>query len=59
MSTQAGVALFMVEHDLRGLSPRQQASAHRALGEAVRREAQRGGSIRYVQRVFAEAAAPR
>jgi hypothetical protein len=53
VSTQAGVALFMVELDLRGLSPGQLASAHRALGEAVRREAQRGGQIRYVQRVLA------
>lgn len=55
MSTQAGLALFMVEHDMRGLSPGQLASAHRALGEAVRREARRGGRIRYVQRVLAAA----
>lgn len=53
MGTQTGLALFMVEHDLRGLSPRQLPSAHRALGEAVRREARRGGRIRYVQCVLA------
>ena len=53
MGTQAGLSLFMVEHDLRGLSPGQLASAHRALGDAVRREARRGGRIRYVQRVLA------
>ena len=53
MNAQAGLALFMVEHDLRGLSPRQLASAHQALGEAVRREARRGARIRYVQRVLA------
>jgi hypothetical protein len=43
----------MVEHDLRGLSPEQLANAHRALGEAVHREARRGGQIRYVQCVVA------
>jgi len=43
----------MVEHDLGGLSQGQVANAHRALGEAVRREARRGGRIRYVQRVLA------
>ena len=53
MGTQAEPGLFMVEHDLRGLSPQQLASAHQALGEAVRREARRGGRIRYVQRVLA------
>ena len=41
------------EHDLRGLSPGQLASVHRALGEAVRREIGRGRQIRYVQRICA------
>jgi hypothetical protein len=45
--------LFLVEHDLRGLSPWQLATAHRALDEAVRRENQRGRLIRYVQRIYA------
>jgi len=45
--------LFLVEHDLRGLSPWQLASVHRALDEAVRRENQRGRQIRYVQRIYA------
>jgi hypothetical protein len=45
--------LYLVEHDLRGLSPPQLASVHRALGEAVRREARRGSRIRYVQRIYA------
>jgi len=45
--------LYLVEHDLRGLSPAQLASVHRALGEAVRREIRRGGRIRYVQRIYA------
>ena len=45
--------LYLVEHDLHGLSPPQLASVHRALGEAVRREARRGGLIRYVQRIYA------
>ena len=44
--------LYLVEHDLRGLSSRQLASVHRALGEAVRRENRRGGQIRYVQRIY-------
>jgi len=43
--------LYLVEHDLRGLSPAQLASLHRALGEAVRRESRRGGRIRYLQRI--------
>ena len=47
--------LFLVEHDLRGLTSWQLASVHRALGEAVRRENQRGGEIRYVQRIYAPA----
>ena len=45
--------LFLVEHDLRGLSSWQLATVHRALGEAVRRENQRGGRIRYVQCIYA------
>jgi hypothetical protein len=45
--------LYLVEHDLRGLSPSQLASVHRALGEAVRREIRRGSRIRYVQRIYA------
>jgi Nickel responsive protein SCO4226-like len=45
--------LFLVEHDLRGLLPWQLAAVHRALGEAVRRENQRGRQIRYVQRIYA------
>jgi uncharacterized protein DUF4242 len=45
--------LYLVEHNLRGLSPPQLASVHRALGEAVRREARRGSRIRYVQRIYA------
>jgi hypothetical protein len=42
----------MVEHDFRGLSPGQLASAHRALDEAVRRQARRGSQIRCLQRIF-------
>jgi hypothetical protein len=45
--------LFLVEHDLRGLSSWQLVIVHQALGEAVRRENQRGGRIRYVQRIYA------
>jgi len=58
VAAEAAPQLFMVEHDLRGLSREQLANAHRALSEAVRREARRGGQIRYVQRVLA-AAEPR
>jgi hypothetical protein len=43
--------LYLVEHDLRGLSPAQLASVHRALGEAVRREVRRGSQLRYAQRI--------
>jgi hypothetical protein len=53
VAAEPELQLFMVEHDLRGLSPEQLASAHLALGEAVLREARRGGQIRYVQRVVA------
>jgi hypothetical protein len=45
--------LYLVEHDLRGLSPPQLASAHRALDEAVRRENRRGSTIRYLQCIYA------
>jgi hypothetical protein len=45
--------LFLVEHDLRGLPSWQLATVHRVLGEAVRRENQRGGRIRYVQCIYA------
>jgi hypothetical protein len=45
--------LFLVEHDLRGLTSWQLASVHRALDEAVRRENRRGRRIRYVQRIYA------
>jgi Protein of unknown function (DUF4242) len=45
--------LYLVEHDLQGLSPAQLASVHRALGEAIRREIGRGSQIRYVQRIYA------
>jgi hypothetical protein len=53
VADETGRGLFLVEHDLRGLSSRQLASVHRALDEAVRRENQRGGRIRYVQRIYA------
>ena len=45
--------LFLVEHDLRGLTSWQLASVHRALDEAVRRTNRRGRRIRYVQRIYA------
>jgi hypothetical protein len=51
VSGQPDLELFMVEHDLRDLSPWQLASVHRALGEAVRREMRRGSRIRYLQRI--------
>ena len=53
MADETDRHLYLVEHDLRGLSPSQLASVHRALGEAVRREIRRGSSIRYVQRIYA------
>jgi hypothetical protein len=49
---EADLHLFLVEHDLRGLSPAQLAGAHQALEEAVRREVERGSDIGYVQRIF-------
>lgn len=52
MTDDAGLGLFLVEHDLHGLSPAQLASAHQVLEEAVRRAADRG-RIRYVQRILA------
>jgi Protein of unknown function (DUF4242) len=53
VSDEADLRLYLVEHNLQGLSPPQLASAHRALAEAVRREALRGSRIHYVQRIFA------
>lgn len=53
MADETDRRLYLVEHDLQGLSPAQLASVHRALGEAVRREAARGSQIRYVQRIYA------
>ena len=53
MADETDRRLFLVEHDLHGLSPWQLASVHRALGEAVRRENRRGRQIRYVQRIYA------
>jgi hypothetical protein len=44
--------LYLVEHDLRGMSSWQVASVQRALSEAVRRENRRGGRIRYVQCIY-------
>ena len=45
--------LFLVEHDLRGLTSWQLASVQRALGEAVLRVNRQGRHIRYVQRIYA------
>lgn len=53
MTGDIGLRLFMAEHNLHGLTAPQLASAHRALAEAVGREALRGNRIRYVQRIFA------
>lgn len=53
MAHETDRRLYLVEHDLRGLSPSQRAAVHRALGEAVRRETRRGGRIRYVQCIYA------
>jgi hypothetical protein len=44
--------LYLVEHELRGMSSWQVASVQRALSEAVRRENRRGGRIRYVQCIY-------
>ena len=51
VADEADLRLYLVEHDLRGLSPAQLVSVHRALGEAVRRETRRGSQIRYAQRI--------
>lgn len=55
MSTgdNADLQLFLVEHDLHGLSPAQLVGAHQALEEAVCRAAGGGSPIRYVQRILA------
>ena len=53
MADEADRWLYLVEHDLRGLSPSQLAAVHRVLGEAVGRDIRRGGRIRYVQRIYA------
>ena len=53
MGDDADLRLFLVEHDMHGLSPAQLASAHQMLEEAVRRAARRGSRIRYVQRILA------
>jgi len=53
VADQTDRRLYLVEHDLRGLSPGHMASVRRALGEAVRRENRRGRQIRYVQRIYA------
>jgi hypothetical protein len=44
--------LYLVEHDLRGLSPPRLASVYRALGEAVHRGGLAGSHIRYGQRIY-------
>ena len=51
MGANADLQLFLVEHDLHGLSPVQLASAHQVLEAAVSRELGRGSRIRYVQRI--------
>ena len=53
MADETGHHLYLVEHDLHGLSSLQRATVHRALDEAVRREIQQGRQIRYVQRIYA------
>lgn len=55
MADETGQHLYLVEHDLHGLSSLQRATVHRALDEAVRREIQQGRQIRYVQRIYAPA----
>ena len=52
MGDEADLQLFLVEHDLHGLSPALLSSAHQVLEEAVCRELDRGSPIRYVQRIF-------
>lgn len=53
MGADADLQLFLVEHDLHGLSPAQLASAHQVLEAAVSRELGRGSRIWYVQRILA------
>jgi hypothetical protein len=53
MGDEADLQLFLVEHDLRGLSAAQLASAHQVLEEAVGRAVGGGSRIRYVQRILA------
>jgi hypothetical protein len=53
VANEADRRLYLVEHDLRGLSAAQLAGVHRVLGEAIRREIRRGCQIRYVQRIYA------
>lgn len=53
MGEDADLRLFLVEHDLHGLSPVQLATAHQVLEEAVSREHARGSQIRYLQRIVA------
>jgi Protein of unknown function (DUF4242) len=55
VADETSLQLFLVEHDLHGLSAPQRASAHDALEEAVRREFRHGHQIRYVQRILAPA----
>ena len=53
MAEETDRRLFLVEHDLRGLSAWQLTTVHQALGEAVRRQNQRGARVRYVQCIYA------
>ncbi len=53
MAEETDRRLFLVEHDLRGLSAWQLTTVHQALGEAVRRQNEGGGRIRYVQCIYA------
>ena len=55
MADETGYNLYLVEHDLHGLSSPQRATVHRALDEAVRREIRQGRQIRYVQCIYAPA----
>ena len=55
MADETSHRLYLVEHDLHGLSSPQRATVHRALDEAVRREIQQSRQIRYVQRIYAPA----
>jgi hypothetical protein len=55
VADEAGRRLYLVEHDLHGLSSPQRATVLRALDEAVRRQIQQGRQIRYVQCIYAPA----